>query len=113
MWRHEPPEVKNAYKLLSEQQSRIHRLVHPEYKFKPRKCIAKRKKRGPGGAALHGSGSRGEGETLSGSSSMSDLDQASLTPGATPSAPSSPETYPGFWPGLDSDFTSYLAGIET
>ncbi|KAI8904918.1 hypothetical protein DFJ77DRAFT_443834 [Powellomyces hirtus] len=44
-WKKEPDEVKNVYKSRAEEERRRHRLLHPDYKYAPRKNKPRRKKR--------------------------------------------------------------------
>ncbi|KAI8591789.1 high mobility group box domain-containing protein, partial [Geranomyces variabilis] len=36
-WRNEPDDVKNVYKCRAEEERRRHRILHPDYKYAPRK----------------------------------------------------------------------------
>ena len=117
MWRDEPEDVKAAYKKRSEEQSLKHRVEFPGYKFKPRKCIAKRKKRGDKEKGKDGDGSdggeqhdgedekKGEGDLSSLSYNSRDTD---LSAGLSPDLG---------WFGqqqiLDPGFASFLAGLDS
>ncbi|KAI8821654.1 high mobility group box domain-containing protein, partial [Fimicolochytrium jonesii] len=36
-WKNEPEEIKRIYKSRAEEERRRHRLLHPDYKYAPRK----------------------------------------------------------------------------
>ncbi|KNC97617.1 uncharacterized protein SPPG_07085 [Spizellomyces punctatus DAOM BR117] len=53
MWKAEPEHIKNIYKTRAEEERRRHRLLHPDYKYAPRKNKPKRRKRKPNSASHH------------------------------------------------------------
>ncbi|KAJ3039802.1 hypothetical protein HK097_002734 [Rhizophlyctis rosea] len=119
MWRDEPEDVKAAYKKRSEEQSLKHRVEFPGYKFKPRKCIAKRRKRGDkDGKGKDGEGSDGgdqnEGDGEEDKKHEGGEEVTALSYGSDPSAPASPDLA---WVGgqqiLDPNFASFLTGLDT
>ncbi|KAJ3170248.1 hypothetical protein HDU88_008875 [Geranomyces variabilis] len=44
-WRNEPEDVKNVYKSRAEEERRRHRILHPDYKYAPRKNKIRRKRK--------------------------------------------------------------------
>ncbi|KAJ3043288.1 hypothetical protein HDV00_005291 [Rhizophlyctis rosea] len=115
MWREEPDDVKWAYKMRSEEEAGKHREEFPGYKFRPRKCIAKRRKRG----VESGKDDKEDGKSVDGKSVGSY--QSSEHDGETdPSAPPSPDMdmdwgVMGGQAGghvFDQEFASYLAGLD-
>ncbi|KAJ3137361.1 hypothetical protein HDU90_002148 [Geranomyces variabilis] len=44
-WRNEPDDVKNVYKCRAEEERRRHRILHPDYKYAPRKNKIRRKRK--------------------------------------------------------------------
>ena len=45
MWKNEPPEVKQHYKDLAEEEKRLHALMYPDYRFAPQQRATPPKRR--------------------------------------------------------------------